>query len=337
MLTFNLGQSDRVLIHTRIASGSLPPSSLAQLDSTSLANETTQAEIAAAAAESLAQTILVRSLAAPRAKLTHKGMVELDTDDLPPDAIASQAREDREQAAEVQREAERLARTRPMRKTSMSVPPESPVTPQSEQLGWGAPPPVPQHALDGPSVHSFFSPSSLNQPVGMGADMTIDDLIHFDDHVQIDGQQFSVPASPVDAVEGSLIHPSTFFESDPRVGTPFDLGSTLPLAVPNFDLSTLWGGQNSPDVVSGDVGINHLPAANAGADGQTDMDLDGDEDDEAFDMFLRDEEGLPTAPQSIQVEEPKPMEPPAPLTVEEKPCVWTGTVSHVYTVCNCDH
>jgi hypothetical protein len=334
MLTFNLGQSDRVSIHTRIAAGSLPAYSLAQLDSASLANETTQAEIAAAAAESLAQTILVRSLAAPRAKLTHKGMVELDTDDLAPDAIASQAREDREKEAEVQREAERLTRARPIRKTSMSLPPESPVTPQnaSEQLAWGAPPPVPQHAFGGPSIHSIFAPSTPNHPTLGGTEMTLDDLIHFDDDVvvQVDEKQSSIPPSPTDTEERPLMpsHSSTVFGSDPSMSdvdtTSFEMGTNLSPIVPNFDLSTLWGGQNGPNNLSKETGLSHPAAPSAEEDGQTDMDLDGDANDQAFDMFLRDEESLPIAAQPPQTEEPQPCAPP---TVEDKPLVWTGTVS----------
>lgn len=333
-LTFNLGQSDRGPIHSRIASGSLSAYSLPQLDNTSLANETTRAEIVAAAAESLAQTILIRSLAAPRAKLTHKGMVELDTDDLPPDTIALHAREDREQEAEVQREAERLARARPTRKTSMSIPPQSPVTPQSssEQFTWGAPPPVPQHALGSPSLYSLLNSAALDHTISTGSEMTLDDLIHFDDDViQVDGEQFSVPPSPSDTAE----HPhilslaSAIHGSDTGSGVdmiPFELASGMSPAVLNFDLSTLWGGQNGQDHFSSGANVNQMPAPNVPEDGQGDMDVDGDGNDRAFDMFLEDEESQATVNQPARVDEPKPVSPPPAQMVEDKPCVWTGTV-----------
>jgi hypothetical protein len=341
MLSFNLSQSDRVPIHTRIASGSLPAHTLAQLDSAALANETTQAEIAAAAAESLAQTILVRSLAAPRAKLTHKGMVELDTDDLTPSAAATKVREDHEYEAEAHREAERLTRVRPTRKASMSIPPDSPVTPQQPngQSVWGAPPPVPAHAFGAPPSQPPLFPSASDLLASMNTDMTLGDVINFDHNAsEIDDDEnltnlISTSAPELSSMLGIMSDAGMNF-TDPTTLEPSSMSPLIPSGSPssalsNFDLSSLWGGGNE----SGNKMQNSSEMASTTNGGQgpdegaTDMDLDG-ADDDAFDMFLQDEEGPPTIEQPAEPERAAiPLPPPVVPTLDSKPSVWAGSVS----------
>lgn len=84
MLTFNLSKADRTHLRRRIGLGELQPSVLAQMSSTELASEQGQAAIAEALQASLASSILEQPrLAAPRAKMTHKGTEMIESYDVP--------------------------------------------------------------------------------------------------------------------------------------------------------------------------------------------------------------------------------------------------------------
>ncbi|KAH9166816.1 hypothetical protein EDB89DRAFT_2001434 [Lactarius sanguifluus] len=104
-LTFNLQQSDRVLLHQRIASGQVAPATLATMSSTELASQEQQQSIKQAEQEALAHSILIKSTV-PRAKITHKGLQDIE--DVNEDsAIAKQRRERELEIAEEERERER--------------------------------------------------------------------------------------------------------------------------------------------------------------------------------------------------------------------------------------
>ncbi|KAH7105803.1 hypothetical protein BKA62DRAFT_688013 [Auriculariales sp. MPI-PUGE-AT-0066] len=84
MLTFNLSKADRIHLRRGIVLGQLQPSTLAQMSSTELASEQGQLAIAEALQASLQQSILEQPrMAAPRAKITHKGTEMIETYDSP--------------------------------------------------------------------------------------------------------------------------------------------------------------------------------------------------------------------------------------------------------------
>jgi hypothetical protein len=335
MITFNLGQADRVSLHKRIASGALSGTELARLDSTALANETTQAEIAAMAAESLAQTILVRTNA-PRAKLTHKGMVDIEMDDLP--NADERVKEDHKLDEENQREAERLARVRPARKSSMSIPPESPITPTTPSFSqWGAPPPLPAHAF-GPNGSG--TPSIFDMPSSTG-EMALGDLIHLDDEPGFFDENVSIPqsldhgslsglsSSVLQLGIGTNVADSTSFQQSggsPLLGDGSNLLES-PSSAARFDLSALWGGQAAPASPSAGLSasVQRSTARSLQYDGPS-MEMDLGDDDDAFDMFLRDDDDGVT-PEDAPEQTTKAQTPPPLPSIESKPQVWFGHVS----------
>jgi hypothetical protein len=129
MLQFNLSKVDRVIIHQRITSGNISPKEISLMSSTDLADEETKQSIKIAEKEALEHSILQKSTA-PRAKITHKGLQDIEG----VNGEASSAHEierhiEEEQEEEERRERERMARLRTVqrqRTSSVSVPPESP-------------------------------------------------------------------------------------------------------------------------------------------------------------------------------------------------------------------
>ncbi|KAG8817294.1 hypothetical protein FRC17_011294, partial [Serendipita sp. 399] len=79
MLTYNLGQSDRVILRRGIGTGSIAASILAEMSSADLANEQTKQENEKVVQEALHQSILKVQTSLPRAKITHKGEEVIET------------------------------------------------------------------------------------------------------------------------------------------------------------------------------------------------------------------------------------------------------------------
>lgn len=73
MLTFNLGQADRVSLRTGIGTGTISAADLSVMSSVDLANEQAKQDMEKAAQEALHQSILKVQTSFPRAKITHKG------------------------------------------------------------------------------------------------------------------------------------------------------------------------------------------------------------------------------------------------------------------------
>jgi hypothetical protein len=231
----------------------------------------------------------------------------------------------------------------------MSVPPDSPVTP-SHSTAWGAPPPVPAHALgtegSRPPLHPLFIPSASDMPTPMGSEMALGDLIHLDDEaLSPDATRGSAPATPTSGLERPPLSglPSAVFKPDPSMSlataTPLEPSTTSPLlgegsptSAANFNLSSLWGGQDGPSgshsPVNAPISEPATEPPRASEEDQADMDIDDDSDDHALDMFLRDEDGPPPTP--AQAEEPAESMTPPPkvLPLESKTSVWTGSVSY---------
>lgn len=134
MLSFNLSKPDRVLLHKRIASSQITPKELSTMSSTDLADEETKQSIKQAEQEALAHSILKKQ-SLPRAKITHKGIENIE--DLNGAAQRDLERE-REEEEEERIERERQARLRLQAERARSasslgqgsVPPESPIVSQ---------------------------------------------------------------------------------------------------------------------------------------------------------------------------------------------------------------
>ena len=339
MLQFNLSKVDRVIIHQRITSGNISPKEISLMSSTDLADEETKQSIKIAEKEALEHSILQKSTA-PRAKITHKGLQDIED----VNGEASSVREierhrEQEQEEEERRERERMARLRTVqrqRTASISVPPESPTVLQSPLEQWGAPPPVPLHAMSpsdeaassasraslftnaSPLSAAAVEPSSFAEP-----ELNLADLINIDeDQETATGVTSSSPPN----------RPATII-AEPISSSPTDVPSTPVLTgispfaarprAPSFDLNALW---NVPRNEPSTTPTEPLPPATASTEVQSldsndkdeNMDLESQgANDQDFDMFLEEKESeVPAAPQVT-----------IPQNVEALPPVWSGKVS----------
>lgn len=355
MLTFNLSKSDRVMLHQRIAALHITPKELSTMSSTDLADEETKKSIKQAEKEALAQTILKKT-SLPTAKMTHKGMQDIEDDN---GALSRERQREREEEEEQRIERERLERVRLQAQrvaAQGSMPPESPTTPS--MASWGAPPPVPLHALDGSSISPSSSRPSLNplfihtssdmvtSPVEQ--ELNLADLINIDDEP---GQELSIsladPAIPPisegaqtqpDSAGGDQTGNASHSPPTPVSATgisPFASRSSHPdfTPRPSFDLNAIWSNSSesvhsttqndNPDTVmeegpaQPERAASPVPAESGGA-GANDQD---------FDMFLQGD-GEP-ADEGEDMEESTP-QPPTPEDIqaafEAAPRVWTGKV-----------
>ena len=342
MLQFNLSKVDRVIIHQRITSGNISPKEISLMSSTDLADEETKQSIKIAEKEALEHSILQKSTA-PRAKITHKGLQDIEV----VNGEASSAHEierhrEQEQEEEERRERERMARLRSVqrqRTSSVSVPPESPTILQSPSEQWGAPPPVPLHAMS-PSDEAassassrapFFTntslsaePSSFSEP-----ELNLADLINIDDDQETGGITSSSPPNRpalVKADESVSSSTDTSFSAPVLTGiSPF---AARPRA-PSFDLNALW---NAPKNEPSTTPTEAIPPPTTAStevrshdnnDKDENMDLESQEaNDQDFDMFLEEKEPEPPAASPVVTSQ----------NVEALPPVWSGKVSffHCY-------
>ena len=344
MLQFNLSKVDRVIIHQRITSGNISPKEISLMSSTDLADEETKQSIKIAEKEALEHSILQKSTA-PRAKITHKGLQDIEV----VNGEASSAHEierhrEEEQEEEERRERERMARLRTVqrqRTSSVSVPPESPTVMHSLSEQWGAPPPVPLHAMspaDEPTSSAtsrapFFtsaSPLSAEPSSFSGPELNLADLINIDDDQETATAvtSSSPPNRPaiVKAAEPISSATDTSFSAPVLTGiSPF---AARPRA-PSFDLNALW---NAPKNEPSTTPTEAIPPPTIAStevqshdsnDKDENMDLESQEaNDQDFDMFLEEKE--PEAPEASQVATPQ--------NIEALPSVWSGKVGffHYY-------
>lgn len=344
MLQFNLSKVDRVIIHQRITSGNISPKEISLMSSTDLADEETKQSIKIAEKEALEHSILQKSTA-PRAKITHKGLQDIEV----VNGEASSANEierhrEQEQEEEERRERERMARLRTVqrqRTASVSVPPESPTVLQSPSEQWGAPPPVPLHAMSPPdeaassatSRAPFFTntsplsaePSSFSEP-----ELNLADLINIDDDQETAAgmTSSSPPSRPAILKAAEPVSSSTDTPFPAPVLTGISPFAARPRA-PSFDLNALW---NAPKNERSTTPTEAIPPATTAStevqshdsnDKDENMDIESQEaNDQDFDMFLEEKE--PEAPAASQEATPQ--------NVEALPSVWSGKVSffHYY-------
>ncbi|KAK7061017.1 Transcription factor bye1 [Paramarasmius palmivorus] len=331
-LQFNLSKPDRVVIHKRIASTQITPKELSVMSSTDLANEELRQSIKIAEQEALEHSIL-QKVTAPRAKITHKGLEDIE------DVNGNNRERDRRQEDEERMERERLARLRAPRQRTMStsVPPESPVipspvVPQSES--WGAPPPVPAHALSdgqvapyGDSGHPSRPPLFINTESEMTMpepELNLADLINLDEE-------------PTSAQDGPSGTPSTTNPSAPTQDLASSSVLTPPTTTPtglspfanvpqtqaqpgqasrsaSFDLNSLWSKPSGDSPISETNPVERETSSPSVEDaGDTAMSEPQGADDGDFDMFL---------------EEKEPLTPEASRAMfDSLPHVWNGKIS----------
>lgn len=340
MLQFNLSKVDRVAIHGRIASGNITAKEISLMSSTDLANDETKQNIKIAEQEALEHSILQKTTV-PRAKITHKGLQDIE--DVNGELVSLRERErerERELEEEERRERERMARVRlaqaqRQRTASVSVPPESPVTPHKSPT-WGAPPPVPAHAIAS-HAEEAPSPTSARPPpnpifVHTGSELSIQepelnlaDIINIEDEAS--GHDVMMVESPTPASPNGQEAPTSIItniveksqEMDNSPAPPAVTGISPFAAKPatsSFDLSSLWSGPSAEATsnVSSNTPSSDLPRVTAEVHKEV---LESETalvaQDQDFDMFLEEkEQTVPSVPS-----QPK---------FEDLPRVWSGKV-----------
>lgn len=313
------------------------------MSSTELANEEMKQSIKIAEQESLEHSILQKATV-PRAKITHKGLQDIEDLNGETAALIRERDKEREKEDEERRERERQARLRAAEQhqrqrtdsvSLSSVPPDSPLTTQAP--AWGGPPLIPLHAMstdryspttgthEKPLVHSILTSASdypLHEP-----ELDITDLIHLDEEpptavgeictspteglppvaeaVSPDEPQ---PTSPAAEVHTSITEPPS---QVPKPETPIK---------PVFDLNALWLApkeeappqetQETPALEPKDRPMGSNTAAAAVHQETTDQD---------FDMFLEKDQELEAEPRNQLPEDPE-------AAFKAIPPVWHGTV-----------
>ncbi|THU87989.1 hypothetical protein K435DRAFT_782257 [Dendrothele bispora CBS 962.96] len=341
-LQFNLSKPDRIVIHKRIASAQITPKEISVMSSTDLANEELKQSIKIAEQEALEHSILQKS-SAPRAKITHKGLEDIE--DVTGQS-STRERERQQQEEEDRMERERQARIRtsqPRQRTaSLSVPPESPVVPQSP---WGAPPAVPLHAfspseqLGSPLTPLQRPPLFLNtssEMILLEPELNLADLINIEDETSpADAPTTSPPPLSPKSTEvlketphpESVLEPppSSLSEAEPALSGDFDPVPTTPTPLSanesskasSFDLNSLWSLPKSTPAAadtssSADVTSQSLLSPDKGS---TDVAMESLEEanDRDFDMFLEEKDS--TSPEALQA------------SFRNLPQVWSGKIN----------
>ncbi|KAI0708842.1 hypothetical protein C8T65DRAFT_649641 [Cerioporus squamosus] len=329
MLTFNLSKADRVVLHMRIASCHISPKELSTMSSTDLASEEEKQSIKKLEEEALAHSILKKSTV-PRAKLTHKGLQDIE--DVTGGAQREAERE-LEEEEEERIEKERLARLRLQAQRAQSqgsAPPESPVVGQAPS--WGAPPPVPLHAqsaalgsptsavpIGRPPANPLFVPSVSDFAGPLENELNLADLINIDEEAS--GEVAMTPTESTEHAPQPTPSPIT-----PTLAaglSPFAAKGSQPDAPSrsSFNLNALW--TPGPGVEASEAGAPQEPQDNTEpkADNDQPMDTDapgGEAEDQDFDMFLTEPQPEPmeTVPEEKHV-----------VAFEDQAPVWNGTLS----------
>ena len=313
------------------------------MSSTDLANEETKQSIKIAEKEALAHSILTPT-AVPRAKITHKGLEDIE--DVHGETARSSLDQERARIEEEERrERERMARltVQRQRAASVSVPPESPVT---QSHAWGAPPPVPAHAMsmspadeasssissypsERSSVNSSFMHPSTEMPASE-PELNLADFINMDDESSSAieaGTQAPVTSPPrgspmvEDSVLPPPIHTSGPPTASPATGlSPFAAKPESPRT--SFNLDALWNAPKPETPSTPPPPEQHEqqvpPVAINASDEQRDVLMEPGTtgaDDQDFDMFLV-EKDQGASPDALQA------------AFDALPQVWSGKVYH---------
>lgn len=264
MLDFNLKKPDRAALHKRIVSSIIPPMALAHMSSTDLASEAEKESIKQAEQEALEHSIL-QKVSAPRAKVTHKGLQDIEAIDGRP--VTRDVDLDKEIEEEERRARERTARMR-MRSATLtsgsgSVPPSPIVPDHPSSAGWGGPPPIPFHlqqspisplATDRPPLFAQTQSEMLTSTNGqIEGELNLADLINIDDDVHDSAMVIDTPptSAGIGVNEGDVPESSTtgvpqspvVSQSARSTGiSPFAVNTSQPdlTTRPSFDLNSVW-------------------------------------------------------------------------------------------------
>lgn len=358
MLIFNLSQVDRVAIHQRICYATISAKELSQMSSTDLANEETKQSIKLAEKEALEHSILKKTLI-PRAKITHKGLQDIEDVNGESGTLLHAREKEREKEEEERWEEERRERERQARlkaaeqhqreRTSSisqeSIPPQSPIAPQSAT--WGGS--IPMHhdsyspASDSirPSIHPLFAPSASNLQTSPEPELDIGDLIHLDDepapqdpfgdHLPTPALEASImpsgsdpPASPDPAPLPPLVIPPS--EPSPVIATsPTQLLNPETPARTSFDLNALWSSPKT-EPASREMAKEPEPEPEREQEQRHrshPIEVDTfprEATDQDFDMVLEKDQDADV------VQDERPRDPEA--VFQAVPPVWTGKVSN---------
>ncbi|KAH9056266.1 hypothetical protein EDB87DRAFT_1638219 [Lactarius vividus] len=346
-LTFNLQQSDRVLLHQRIASAQVAPATLATMSSTELASQEQQQSIKQAEQEALAHSILIKSTV-PRAKITHKGLQDIE--DVNEDsAVAKQRRERELEIAEEERERERLARLRAVQPSghsnppSASAPPDSPAVPSAP---WNTATPAPtQGQGQGTELTSAHTGSGVS---AVDSELNLGDFIHMDDEPpETSPLTITTPATAAVATTETAV-PSAAPMSEPLSAAALTPITGISPFAPNkpdmpprasFDLNALWSAPAPapPASIPGeamemDLGTPPDESAPASAsvavvsvEPEREVEHEGESDDLDFAMFLGQEEE--EKGKDAMRGKPEASAPDPQAVFDGLPRVWNGVIS----------
>ncbi|KAJ6518807.1 hypothetical protein C8R45DRAFT_5653 [Mycena sanguinolenta] len=329
MLQFNLSKVDRTVLHKRIASADITPREISLMSSTDLANEQAKQAIRIAEKEALEHSILEKTVI-PRAKLTHKGLEDIEGLDANESNNSASQRE-REREEDQRRDRERAARVR-QRTTSMSVPPDSPITPATPMSvggpSWGSLARVPIHVPTTPLTEEMPSAVFGGEPMSAEPEMNLADLINIDDEPPAaqDGAVSAPPApapaptlnlapsSPIPGF-GRSLSPEPAAVSSPTVPTGISPFASKPEAsrTSSFDLNALWAtpkkeeeSKETSDAPGSPIVTTASPPPVPMEESQERKDemMDLEEtDDQDFDMFLEEKDNdnaTPPNPEALQ-------------------------------------
>ncbi|KAJ7890537.1 hypothetical protein B0H14DRAFT_3081675 [Mycena olivaceomarginata] len=297
MLQFNLSKVDRTVLHKRIASADITPKEISLMSSTDLANEQAKQAIKIAEKEALEHSILEKTVI-PRAKLTHKGLEDIeDIDD-----GGANLRE-REHGAAEGGGGEEGTGARGA---------------GAGGAGWGGPPRVPMHVLTTPTeempMGSAFSGEMSTEP-----EMNLADLINIDDELQPVQQDVSAPPAPAPTVDLAPSSPIPGFGRALSPELPVAASSPTPEAArtASFDLNALWAApKKEEDLPKDEASVSppvttsspppqqsHSPVSMEEPQNRKEEMMDLDEtDDQDFDMFLEEKDNGPgpSSPEALQ-------------------------------------
>jgi len=300
------------------------------MSSTDLANEETKQSIKIAEKEALEHSILTPTTV-PRAKITHKGLEDIE--DIHGQRVMNTDDDERSRREdEERRERERMARLRAQtrqRTASISVPPESPVTPH-QASSWGEPPPVPLHAIlnqepvsPSMSISTFTKTATPPDRSPQEPELNLSEFINIDDDAPLVVETPSISHSPPAALDTTMSLPVEHQEASPisTTGTsPVEATEEAPK--PSFDLEALWNKPKGEDPTSTVPMPPPQPPAPSPIAKKPHHDKDviiesgsAVADDHDFDMFL--EEKLDLTASSAQAQQ---------AVLDALPHVWTGKV-----------
>lgn len=336
MLQFNLSKEDRVKLHRWIAAGSLSPGELSTMTSTELANEEMKESNRATEEKALEYSILKQQMLAPRAKITHKGLEDIE--DINGNLVRVDSRAE-ELELEQERERERMARLRLAKMQERSAPPpESPVTPVQPAFPGASPvshAPLqtlphadvassPFMSLQGPSLPLFARASVEEDSAPIEGEMKLGDLINIEEDPAPDSMNVSVGSlsTPWDGLSIDTSHTPL---------SPFAaMDSARPISAqrPSFNLDSLWSSAPPPPV------LPSLFEENGGGDEQPAVSeqsgvLGNDTD---FDMFMEENKDdkdnvLENASEAMDITPPAS---PNRESFEARAPVWSGKVLYFF-------